>query len=258
MRSREKWCSLTAEEQLAYRTERQLNKKLARELKEQPKDSLTDEQKAFLSEHLPISGSRKRKLRIEEGSNICREKTLKYSMNSEKVLKELCSTISSSKKIVCIDVEQHEYTKKITEVGISTYSHETREVSTVHYIIEEYYHHRNGKRVADNKDNFNYGSSKMISIVELKDILNSHTRGACFIAGHAFSNDIQMLGEILTIKGIKILDTQYFAKYYFKDPQTFSLETLLKTFKIYYENLHNAGNDAYYTLQCLLSMRQFR
>lgn len=252
---KDKWESLSIDEQETHRFQRQFDKKLARSFEEISEELRTSEQQLFINEHLPIPGSVRRRLKNEKRSTRRKASTLQYTTKSDEVLSELHQLISSSRNIVCIDVEQHEYSKKITEVGVSTYYHETREIKTNHYIIEEYYHHRNRKRVPDNKDNFNHGTSKKISINDLRDVLNLHTNNACFIAGHAFSNDTKMLGEILDINGTKILDTQYFAKYYFKENKTFGLETLLKTFKIFYECLHNAGNDAYYTLQCLLAMQ---
>ena len=98
------WDKLSPDEQLAWRKERQTNKKLARELSEQSEDSLTDEQRNFITLHKPIPGSERRRIRNRKKPKTSNQ--LKKIISSRyTILEELSKKILGAKKIVCIDVD---------------------------------------------------------------------------------------------------------------------------------------------------------
>lgn len=251
----EQWFTKTENEQKEIRVLRQVNKFLARALNKKPIESLSNEQKQFIIVHLPVPGSKCRSIRkSNKKSKVFNVE--KYTILRDEKLKELSNKIMEANTLISIDVEQHEHSKKITEVGVSIFCAKTGKFQTTfHYIIKENYNKRNGTRVPDHKNNFNFGTSIHLSLRELSKVLSSHIDSDCYIIGHAFSNDVEMLKEYIRFKNNQVLDTQYFAKYYFSQNRLFSLKTLLENFEIEHSYLHNAGNDAYYTMKCLLAMK---
>jgi DNA polymerase III alpha subunit (gram-positive type) len=259
MKDSKEWFNLSADEQLVYRLDRKRDKRLARDLILLSEEiELNEEQKEFIKIHRSIPGSERRRLhKLKKRSSGAKLAIDHIIENRKKVLIDFTEKVIQSKKIVCIDVEQHEFSKKLLEVGITEYYPSTNTTVHHHYIIEEYYSKRNRRNVPDNKDNFDFGTSVQISIHNLKQIMDFHLRDAHHVVGHSFSNDVKMLENYMTIDHNKIIDTQNLAKYYFGENRLFSLTSILNNLKIRHENLHNAGNDAAFTMRCLLEMQQF-
>lgn len=256
MENRERWNALSKEEQLAHREQRRLNKQKAKELSMKPDDELTEEEKKFIAENRAIPGNQRKRMKRKKGPRDDSWKE-KYTNDRERFLSIACKRFNCADKIVCIDVEKFMYNDRITEVGVTVL--ENGKIQPLHYIIKENYNYRNkkivkcGGGVEDNKDGFTLSESIHISIEELPEILTKHTSEALVI-GHAFQNDIDFLKNHFTFDLTRIMDTQHVAKYFYKTHTTIGLKTLLSDFEIAYEGLHNAGNDAYYTLKIMMHM----
>lgn len=160
-----------------------------------------------------------------------------------------------NKTILCFDIEALESNQsKLTEFGISLFHNDN--ISTNHYIVKENLHLRNGKRVADNKDNFNFGISKIKPLKESFDITIDFINKVDYVIGQGISNDFKYLRQtnnrIQFKSDLKIIDTYYLSFYF--DNGGLGLEKMLKDFKIEYKHLHNGGNDAHYNLLLFLKM----
>lgn len=160
-----------------------------------------------------------------------------------------------NKKILCFDIEALESNQsKLIEFGLSLFMNDV--ISTNHYIVKEHYKLRNGKNVADNKDNFNFGKSIKLSLKESFEQTIYFINESDYIIGQGISNDFNYLNKInKNIKfnsNLKIIDT-YYLSFYFNNGGL-GLEKMLKDFKIEYKHLHNGGNDAYYNLVLFLKM----
>jgi hypothetical protein len=184
---------------------------------------------------------------------------------------------------VCIDLEAYEFAQdKITEVGVSILDSRhvigndpgpdgmqwLSKITTRHMIIEEHKRLINKRFVHGCPDKFNFGKSEIVPLnrvhATLTHLFDNPSPGSVLatdrgprkliLVGHGLSNDTAYLNKLKFAphaKGniIQDVDTQKFAG---TKKQTVSLSRLMAGLGIDPENLHNAGNDAAYTLQALL------
>jgi hypothetical protein len=194
---------------------------------------------------------------------------------------------------IAIDVEAKERASHvITEVGVATL--DTRDLHGVapgaagadwhkhirarHFRISEHRNHVNREFVQGYPENFDFGTSEF---VKLADIARALT--ACFhepfsrqnssattssapdetrnlvIVGHDLGQDVNYCRKI----GFDIfnrgniydrLDTSSMYRAYQNDPNATSLGRILYDFDLVGWHLHNAGNDAVYTIQAMLAI----
>ncbi|KAF2443453.1 hypothetical protein P171DRAFT_362217 [Karstenula rhodostoma CBS 690.94] len=193
---------------------------------------------------------------------------------------------------ICVDVEAYEKDhSKITEVGIATL--DTRDLMHVapgkdgeawrslikarHFRVKEYAHLVNNEYVAGCPSSFFFGKS---DFVPLKDLLTSVA--ACFtpsscadpgrklnggdsdqrnliLLGHDTLTDVKYLQDIgfdpLTLPNLlEAHDSANLYRVWQRQEQTTKLAKILEGFDIDYFGLHNAGNDAVYTVQSFLAI----
>lgn len=191
---------------------------------------------------------------------------------------------------VCVDVESYEGDHhKITEVGIATL--DTRDLQGIapgdngkawreliqarHFRIKEYKHLVNSRYVAGNPDGFMFGESTFVPLNEAAQHVASCFRapfGAqgfsnsqiqeqrnIILLGHNTLSDVrylQQLGYDPIKEGIilEIMDTAVMYQVWHRDQQPTKLGNILADFDIIGWRLHNAGNDAVYTLQAMLGI----
>lgn len=193
---------------------------------------------------------------------------------------------------VCIDCEAYENDQtKITEIGVAVLDTGEPKVATpatnaeqliskiraVHYRPIEYRNLVNKKYVKGCADRFGFGVSNWISIADAQGVLRrifispaALHDAADFskpippenrnivIVGHGLSNDSKYLDQLHfplpAIKNVvQKLDTQKAIPGSTKKTPI-GLQRLLSALGIGPVNLHNAGNDAVYTLQALVTM----
>ncbi|CAL9736414.1 hypothetical protein MOSE0_J09142 [Monosporozyma servazzii] len=203
-------------------------------------------------------------------------------------------TISRQNAILfAIDIEGFESNQNIiTEIGISIY--DPREnlpedgvtvpiLRNYHIVVSEFFTLRNKNYLTDVKDCYLLGESIILPYDQcahfIQSLINYYmfpqtpaekTWGRCFV-GHGMSNDLTWLKSM----GIKfppimkdistrhlpneaddtayIIDTGKFHQIMYGDTYG-SLGKNLKLHNIPHSYLHNAGNDAYYTLQLLFNI----
>lgn len=180
---------------------------------------------------------------------------------------------------IAIDVEAFEYaTQKVTEVGIAVL--DTRElpafpnasasewaekIRTHHHIIQEHRHLRNKRFVKGCPENFMFGESNVTPLIKMRDILKLAFTPAdpsagenCLrnvvLVGHDVRGDLNWIAKLgysirTTNPPIGLVDSQKIAKA-LKLPE--GLATLVNALGEHPEFLHNAGNDAYWTMQSVL------
>ncbi|KNG87707.1 hypothetical protein ANOM_003919 [Aspergillus nomiae NRRL 13137] len=190
---------------------------------------------------------------------------------------------------ISIDVESNEhYHKQITEVGISTLdtldlvgmspaedgAHWRDKIKSRHLRVQEYAHHVNQHFVAGCPGNFDFGTSEWVSANHLGATVqdafqvsssSSPTRAPrhLILVGHAINSDIQYLRQIGvrmerkpegTAGFIGTVDTAEFFRIIRGEPTTRKLADILQEFNMTGWHLHNAGNDARYTMEVMLCM----
>ncbi|CAK4033553.1 Mannose-1-phosphate guanyltransferase [Lecanosticta acicola] len=191
---------------------------------------------------------------------------------------------------VCVDCEAFEFAPdKITEVGVSVV--DTRalqalspgengaawlsKIESAHYLIEEYAHLKNKRFVKGCPESFSFGRTQTVRKGQASEVLlrvfadptmlsQAHKSGEkkatlgrpIILVGHDLSNDDQFLKHLdFSLAGVTAIsrrvDTQRVAG---TKKRLIALKKLLAALDIEPRFLHNAGNDAAYTLQALLKM----
>ena len=183
---------------------------------------------------------------------------------------------------VSVDVEAFEYNQRlITEVGISTLdtkdlvgiqsgvrgSNWVGNIRSHHFRVREHAHLLNKKHVKGCPGKFDFGESRWISIKDMSAVLEKYCHPAWLslygemykvvLVGHDVSADIRYFNKIgLDIVEVvsDCLDTSDLYKASNRDNKQYSLSTLLLRYEIAARNLHNAGNDARYTLSVMVAI----
>ncbi|QSZ30659.1 hypothetical protein DSL72_000217 [Monilinia vaccinii-corymbosi] len=190
---------------------------------------------------------------------------------------------------VCIDVEAYELNNNIiTEIGIATLdvldiagmepgvlgANWRKAIRARHFRIKEHMHLNNSKHVQGCADRFEFGKSEIISRDDAP-----HVVGSCFkypfsspspsaelanekrniiLVGHDVDADIRFLRQIgYEINNLKLhegCDTTLMWRALKRESNPRSLAAILAEIGIAAWNLHNAGNDAVYTLQAMLGI----
>ncbi|KAI8639306.1 hypothetical protein BD408DRAFT_392507 [Parasitella parasitica] len=194
----------------------------------------------------------------------------------ETLARKLVNT--SSCIFVSIDIEAYEKDHSILlEIGWSIYDAGSKKFLDQHYINDQYRHLVNGLYVDDQKEKFNYGTSVWCSLKqalsELRKDLDWAVKreGGFVLVGHGLDSDLKYLAsqgflwpdksggagtqDVEKSARIAILNTDiiYGASINNLDNPP-SLGRTLTLFEIETWNLHNAGNDAHYTLLLLLKL----
>lgn len=123
--------------------------------------------------------------------------------------------------------------------------------TNVHIIISDHYHLRNGKYVPDNRHNFNFGNSLHMNLGAAVDYVFKwlDLPNTCLL-GHNIKADIQFLRKASVKKvDLPVFDTQIIFQQYKVVDYCSSLQKVMEDLQMPHENLHNAGNDAFYTLE---------
>jgi len=176
-----------------------------------------------------------------------------------------------------LDFEDWEMDHSITtEFGYSSvyWENGTEGEDCGHLTVKEHDMYRNGKYVADNRKHYQFGQTVEVSKKVFKSKVSSvitdmHSRGPIFLVFHDPSQDIKTLKklevplgdavfdlpETVPSEGIFMIDTAaLFAALIGEDNNKPGLKQACNHLQIETEYLHNAGNDAYYTLSALRDM----
>jgi hypothetical protein len=199
-------------------------------------------------------------------------------------------TLPRDAYFVCLDIEAFEDDHSIiTEIGIATLdAQETRDeacndppywfakIRSGHYRIVEHSSFKNRKYVKGREEFFNFGTTTWIRLADVlklvRRIFNNpsvvqdaaqldsdpdEVQRPIIFVGHGIRNDLRFLNKLgvrldSTYNILRSIDTQIAAGGT-KKTQV-GLQRLLQVLEIEASNLHNAGNDATYTLQALVAM----
>ncbi|KAE9379176.1 hypothetical protein N431DRAFT_397291 [Stipitochalara longipes BDJ] len=193
---------------------------------------------------------------------------------------------------VCVDVEAYERnTKLVTEVGIATL--DTQDLTSVvpgegganwmscirarHFRINEHKHLNNVEFVAGCADKFEFGASEFINLKDAPHIIAScfkhpfskpeetafshedQPKRNIVLVGHDIGADINFLQTIgYNVHNLSNLletaDTAFMWRYLKREANPRNLGSILAELGIIGWNLHNAGNDAVYTLQAMVAI----
>ncbi|KAL0949458.1 hypothetical protein HGRIS_009512 [Hohenbuehelia grisea] len=182
-----------------------------------------------------------------------------------------------------IDIEEWEWEHDVvTEFGYSfiRWENGTEVTQTGHFIVDKHQTYSNGKWVPDNRRNFSFGTSEILSGMDFRKrihnlIADLGQRGPVYLVLHDHSQDIKTLLDAKTkpkieaplngmthilpksppASGLFLVDSSdIFGALEGEGTHRKSLERICRSLQIPTEYLHNAGNDAHYTLLALQSM----
>ncbi|EMG47412.1 putative transcriptional repressor [Candida maltosa Xu316] len=173
--------------------------------------------------------------------------------------------------LFALDIEAWEIdTNIVTEIGISIYDPRDQQVSLIpstiqiHIRIKEYLDKTNGRYVPNHAQNFNGNASYIMtqteaalltqSLVDYYFVKPKRSGTSCYLVGHDLRGDVKWMNSIgvnFPDDHLSIDTNQLFRISHGKE--NISLKRALGTVEIPFAYLHNAGNDAYYTL--LLAMK---
>ncbi|KAI3393312.1 hypothetical protein diail_4445 [Diaporthe ilicicola] len=183
---------------------------------------------------------------------------------------------------ICFDVETYEKSPGlVTELGFAVL--DTQKLKDVppgagsrnwfdliqgrHIRIKEYSYMRNTEYVQGYPDNFMFGESELVPLTEVLEVLEeimspkseSGQLRKVVLVGHDIAQDIQYLNSLdFDVHGmenlLEVADNQKLHQHRCKFYQGQSLCAVLAGLDIQYRYLHNAGNDAVFTLQSFLCL----
>ncbi|KAI1808604.1 hypothetical protein F4811DRAFT_177726 [Daldinia bambusicola] len=189
--------------------------------------------------------------------------------------------VEDSVRFIAVDVETWELSPlAITEVGLAIL--DTRDIANTlsgvaghgwfpliksyHFIIEEHKHMVNHRFVNGSPMSFNFGVSELVSRNDVNRAIGkiigddkSDDQRPIIMVGHGVEQDLKCITRLgynirKVPQVIQTMDTLPMF-YQFKGSVTEgSLGAMCEYFNLSYYNLHNAGNDATYTLQAMISM----
>lgn len=178
---------------------------------------------------------------------------------------------------VSVDIEAYELDHSILlEIGWSIYDAKTDKFLDQHYAMDTYRHLANGRYVDDQRNKFRFGTTVWCSMKQaLKELRKDldwavERDGGFILVGHGLDSDITYLKnqkflwptssgqdtlEVKESANVTILNTDVIYAASINDLHNPpSLGKILDIFNIEYWSLHNAGNDAHYTLLLLMKL----
>ncbi|ORX49329.1 hypothetical protein BCR36DRAFT_412845 [Piromyces finnis] len=187
--------------------------------------------------------------------------------NRIKLIELIKEKIDDDKLYICLDIEAFERNHDfLTEFGWCIFKKNGEVIKKKHAIVEENKNYRNGRYVPDNRDYFKFGESQYEKLEDIYKELKNDFDKVNYLVGHGINNDIRFLKKIKVdvskfkkmnsgskIDDYGIIETMdLFSGYFLKKPV--GLQKSLIKLEIQYDKLHNAGNDAYYTMQVFLEI----
>ncbi|KAJ1974467.1 hypothetical protein H4R34_004707 [Dimargaris verticillata] len=160
---------------------------------------------------------------------------------------------------LALDIEAYERDQsKLTEIGWTIDNVNAPQISH-HFVVQENVHLRNGRYVPDNKFGFNFGRTDTLPLYEILRRLREDicSRPLLAMVGHGIAHDIRYLQSVgfSFSPGTKFFDTNNLYREFSASMQSkHKLQTILVQLGIPHSGLHNAGNDAYYTMEAFLVM----
>jgi len=198
------------------------------------------------------------------------------------LLQALKSDVTSGRitRLLAFDVEAYEHDQRmLLELGAAIYTLPTSEGSTptlevYHFIMEEHAKRKNGHFCECNRDNYSFGASQHWPLTRVLNWLHRQMlQDGTALLGHNLPADLKYLNEArMQAKTGKATggfaqfsskawlasrpahDTQAIFREVHLRPHDEKLEKLLTYYGIPAKYLHNAGNDAYYTMVIALRM----
>ncbi|KAK4650635.1 hypothetical protein QC762_709210 [Podospora pseudocomata] len=183
----------------------------------------------------------------------------------------------SAVRFVCIDVEAWEKNPNIiTEVGVAILDTPNlrdmapgengqswfEAIEARHFWVAEYTWAQNKKYVKSCPENFDFGETEVVQgkhVPETMGTIINNSPYPVVLVFHESGSDIKFLEAIKyniykAQNVLEIIDIKHMYQYAVRSNKQPSVSTVCEFLGIQTKNLHNAGNDAVYTLQAMISL----
>ncbi|KAG0246266.1 hypothetical protein B0O80DRAFT_484809 [Mortierella sp. GBAus27b] len=173
------------------------------------------------------------------------------------------SAATSGMWFVCVDIESYERNHAlILEIGWTIWDSKVNKFGDNHYAISDYRHLKNGRYVADRRDRFQFGKTVWASLTDsiaafqrdLNTAAAQNDEGLFVLIAHDMTSDETYLKNmgVTFPEGIIKFDTLNLNVARTGDRNKSGLGKLLDSLEIENYSLHNAGNDAHYTMELFM------
>ncbi|RLV92755.1 Good for full DBP5 activity protein [Spathaspora sp. JA1] len=208
---------------------------------------------------------------MADNTNLLTNPRLKDKTMRSRFIEKMKNVYGRKSILFCIDVEAWEIDSNVvTEIGIAVYDPRDQQMAMIptfqqiHIRIKENINKVNGRFVPDHASNFNGGVSYIMTKYEAASFVQSLVDYyllrpkqdiTSYLVGHDLQGDIKWLNT-LGVKfplDLKTLDTVSLLAIT-QGKNGSSLGNALKMVQLPHAFLHNAGNDAYYTLQLAMTL----
>lgn len=178
--------------------------------------------------------------------------TQKLSIAKTALKKMLVNTMPEdieAKRIVSIDFEFSNKKDLITEMGMTVKQGDN--IISKHYLIDTAYATKSDSGL---QRRFRFGKTEIISLDKMTEIIKGQLELADYALFHSHQEDLRLFGIhgiwISDFKNLQIIDTQRL------EGRQKPLQTMLNEYDIAHAKteMHNSGNDAYYTIKLLEKM----
>lgn len=192
----------------------------------------------------------KKRLKFIESEN---KKVEKRRINILKTLDELKNALNEDNIFFSFDCEWYEINKNyLTEIGYSMFNTKTNKYENKNIVISENIDKNNGQYVPNYKFDFQFGETLILKEEDALKHIRSLIEKSDYLIGHDIKNDMIYFEDIEK----KCFDTQklFIPQDHGLNNKVIGLEKLAETLGLNPQYLHNAGNDAYFTLQSALKL----
>ncbi|KAK9448408.1 uncharacterized protein V1518DRAFT_456566 [Limtongia smithiae] len=238
-------------EEVIRRQERNQRRLEKRQLKRRQRD----ERKQIRRDMLVVSKKRKHEERLIRQQT---ERDLRLEKEHEAVLGYFAE---ADKVLIAVDMDLWERSNDIiTELGIAVW--DLRESTSVdakftllkHLVVKENIRYRNGTYVPNDTPYYDFGTSEIMPFddctVQIRALMDKYGDRAVFV-GHSVHADGRMMRRLGHRIGQQIprIETISLWRYHAGGRRRAALDHALEGLEIPYMHLHNAGNEAYYTMR---------
>jgi uncharacterized protein YfaT (DUF1175 family) len=197
-------------------------------------------------------------------------KILQLADREQEVLQHMATLRGLSTQsvvFVAVDVEAQERSHELLEFGFAWVAAadvwQANPSKAIHLAVEENWSLRNGRFVPDNKEKFQFGVTERCSMQTCRSRIQSvfrelntqHTK--VILVGHSIGHDVDWLNQAgVTAAYTHTCDIAKVYQATRKEIQLTSLANMLDRFEVQHSYLHNAGNDAVYTLRACMKLME--
>ncbi|KAG0025071.1 hypothetical protein BGZ82_010230 [Podila clonocystis] len=195
-------------------------------------------------------------------------KALRRLVGYQKTLDEATNMVhathASPMRFISVDIESYEQDHAlILEIGWSTWDTGLNKFADRHFAVLDYKHLSNGRYVADRRDRFLFGETTWASLKDcitafqedLELAAQQNSQGSVVLIAHDMSSDenyLRRMGVDFPPGMIKFDTVEMNSARVSDSNIKTGLGKLLDEVGIENYSLHNAGNDAHYTLELFL------